>query len=640
MKNLFSELQKADAAEIDRQMADFSCATIPGSVWILGRQIQYLLLTVFARFLPAARQKKEQKEWISMELWRNRRKETFGQMSPEQKKQKLCQQIRRKIKVASGKTVRETVAEDVLSVEATKAAAGLFPKYQMRGKSTAEIGDLISRMYPEMKKSESDHQLKLWYGYAVAWLVLLFCAGKLLAWKGMLLLVEAVLGEVVIAWLVSIRLARLQLAHLIWLVGSATGTFNIEENDLPTSRLDAREKNRLALQLQGIHTLNHSKMLAEQEKKKLFDQIQSLEKTIEHNQELIHRQEQITESDPSSAYRVINEKIKENEMLQEQIQNIRHSMTKQETYIHKIEGSIQFLQQEAGRQIAVLWKKEFPQLQESKEFLAQLTLQFGIADLVKIEQRLYELCHTSTPYAIAQSEKGAYQMEFRTQQGDLGKFRFVRLPQEKRMYLLAIERMGTLEEPVATPQQLQNLLITEGIQVQEEPVREQNVPREPEQALAKPKRQKEQQLEKLLEDMQQMEQLEQQIKEREDACQKSGEMLAAVRQKAMEESQQLRKELSGEKDKLLNKRKQYDVLEQQLQMERENTKHIREQQSQLLQELRQQLQSYQTKEQAYQVIIERYEKEKARQEERIRSLRKDIAVLKRQKETLQQQTNG
>lgn len=645
MKNLLTELQNVNQDDINRQMAEFECTTIPNAVRILGRQLRFWIITVLARFLPAASQKKQQIAWDSMELQIKRAQETYAQQSAEQKQQEISRQLRRKIRMASGKNLRQTVAEDVLSVEVTRAAAGLLPKYQIRGKSVAEINDLISKNDPKLQKRGIMSQLKLWGVYALAWLLLLLCAGKLLTWNGPLLLVEAVLGEVVIAWLVSIRVARLQLAHFIWLVVSAVGSFTIEEQAMPVYQMSANDRKRLALQLQGIHTLYQSEDLVKQERTEIQKEIQTLQREIEQNQEQIHRQEQMTESSSSDIFRILEEKKTKSALLQKQMEQLHARMDENELRIHRVEAAARPLQQKAKEEISKQWKKAFGQIRQTEEFWDQLTRQFQITDLGKMEQRLYELSHTSAPYSIAQPQKGGYQMEFRTAQGDLGRFRFVL--QNKIINLQSVERMGRLKEPALPPQQLQKLLTLNTVQEPPAPETEKEKPdnltmqlMQKLKAAAELQQEMEQENQKrmshLLEQTRQADLIGRPLKEKETQYAQMKARLDEEEQKAMEESLQLRKELAREKEELMNTRKQYDVLERQAQKDGENAKNIKEEQAQLLQNLGQQLQSYKEKELEYRALIDRYEKEKSRQEDQLKEIRREMDPIKKQYESMKQ----
>lgn len=645
MKNLLSELQKTQPQALDRQMAEFECMTIPESVRILARQLQFWLVTLLARFLPAAKQKKEQISWDCMEFRMQQAQEKFKNQAIGQKKQEICGQLRKKIRMASGKTIRQNVQEDVLSAEVIKAAAGLLPKHQIRGKSVAEISDLICRTYPEMKNREMTRQLKLWFVYALAWILLLLCAGKILAWNMPLLLVEAVLGEIVIAWIVSIRLARLQLAHFVWLIVSAAGTLVVEEQSMPVYQMIADDRKRLALVLQGIHTLYRSGEMVTKEQAAIDKKMQELEKAMVHNQEQIHRQEQMTESHSSDVYRIIEEKKEKNAALQKQIDQLRLGAEENKMRMQKIQATIQPLQKSAETQIKAQWKKAFPQIRETEIFWEQLTCQFGMEDLGKIEQRLYELCHTSAPYLIAEPKKGGYQMEFRTVQGDLGRFGFVL--QEKLKKLQFIERMGTLQEPAVTNSQLQKLLTLETVQ---QPPAPDAVKAEPDDLTAQLRQKLEaatavyqkmesenrQKMTQLLEQTRQADHIAGQIAPKERQYQQIQQQMEAVEQQAMEESKTLREALSREKEDLMNTRRQYDILEQQLSKTDADVKAIKTQQTQLLQDLGQLLQNYKAKELEYRALIERYEKAKAEPEETLKSIRREMEPLKKQYESMKQ----
>lgn len=645
MKNLLSELQKVEPQALDQQMAEFECMTIPESVRILGRQLQFWLFTLLARFLPAAKQKKEQISWDCMEFRMQQAQEKFKTRTIEQKKQQICGQLRRKIRMASGKTIRQNAQEDVLSAEVIKSAAALLPKHQIRGKSVAEISDLISRTYPEMKNRKMTRLLKQWFVYALAWMLLLLCAGKILAWNLPLLLVEAVLGEVVIAWIVSIRLARLQLAHFVWLIVSAAGTLVVEEQSMPVYRMNADDRKRLALVLQGIHTLYRSGETVTKEQTAIDKKMQELEKAMAHNQEQIHRQEQMTESHSPDVYRIIEEKKEKNATLQKQIDQLQLGTEENKTRIQKIQAAVQPLQQSVKTQIKVQWEKAFGQIRETESFWEQLTRQFGIEDLGKIEQRLYELCHASAPYLIAEPEKGGYQMEFWTAHGDLGRFRFVL--QNKIINLQSIERMGRLKEPDLPQQQLQKLFTLNTVQ---EPLHSDAVKEKPDNLTVqlmqklrdadKLQQEMEQENKKrmnhLLEQTRQADRIAGPLKEKEAQYAKMKARLEEEEQKAMEESLQLRKELSREKEELMNTRKQYDVLERQAQEDGENAGNIKEEQAQLLQNLGQQLQSYKEKELEYRALIDRYEKAKTGQEEQLKVIRREMEPLKKQYESMKQ----
>lgn len=388
-----------------------------------------------------------------------------------------------------------------------------------------------------------------------------------------------------------------------------------------------------------------SEDLVKQERTEIQKEIQTLQRKIEQNQEQIHRQEQMTESSSSDVFRILEEKKTKSALLQKQMEQLHARMDENELRIHRVEAAARPLQQKAKEEISKQWKKAFGQIRQTEEFWDQLTRQFQITDLGKMEQRLYELSHTSAPYSIAQPQKGGYQMEFRTAQGDLGRFRFVL--QNKIINLQSVERMGRLKEPALPPQQLQKLLTLNTVQeppaLETEKEKPDNLTMQLMQKLkaaAELQQEMEQENQKrmshLLEQTRQADLIGRPLKEKETQYAQMKARLDEEEQKAMEESLQLRKELAREKEELMNTRKQYDVLERQAQKDGENADNIKEEQAQLLQNLGQQLQSYKEKELEYRALIDRYEKEKTRQEEQLKVIRREMDPIKKQYESMKQ----
>lgn len=453
MASIIDGLEKTTRRETIELLATIETYTLWVRLTVFIKRIRNLLLKIFRKnFTPAG-----------MQLQFEQTKSELAQLSSPDLYERLCDDLRRQIKIVLPFSKLRT--KDQLSVSLLRTVSSLYGRKNFTLMSPAEMADDLKVKCEKRKSTAITHLPGIWLWSSG--LLALCTIGAAIYFRNTfdwrITITMGVLGELVWCFLCRCKSALEKLARAIALSGkSYQGSFSPQVDALSLREWSAEDIENFEHGLRTLHTLQ-SKIrkfhatkdelhrLNEQSEQLYQNNLQSVDKLrIKTPENSMEREEQA---------RKIRGYLEENSRIERETKQRGETITTINEQISHTEELFNRLLPMLTEKIRKLWETRYRHFVFDDEFFENLICYFEWFSFEAIERRLLELERADDPCAVGKKHKNCFLFEFAIE----GKACALVYAAQDSLRILAVQRDFLPSDVGMLDQQVEDALIEYGL---------------------------------------------------------------------------------------------------------------------------------------------------------------------------------
>lgn len=454
MKNIIEAGKNIETERAVKLIADMETYTLRNQV-LIAAQYLFSYVHAFVGFIA----KCAKKEWTPYRAlkWEDRHQE----VSLEVRKGSLGGSIEASLvrtleeRIPIPKRYQEN--SDRMSSYLVQFAEKGLGRGSLDGLSIPEKAEYIYEKYPHMKEKNERRTLSLWFIRSC--LIALFCMVLSLSMtEGKeCCIVLCVVLEIAFAAFISRKMRIRWALHYIWLARSEYGR-KLVDATLVLDAMDDEKRMEIKEDLQLLHSYLWLLQKETEKTNQFHHERIEVQKKIEKNTK---RMEELQEKEDSDTNSMRKNLWEENRGLKQQVGVLDEKIAETAAHASRIKEQAEEENKNRVEFYLNLWK-EYSKIVFEGNACSELLQNLCFADLLKVENRLYELNHVADPLSLAEHKNGRDYLTFRTEQEDIAKIYFSYHPKEQKVCILSMEREQDLNIEPLTSEAIQRILERRG----------------------------------------------------------------------------------------------------------------------------------------------------------------------------------